>query len=298
MNKVVVITGPTAVGKTKLSVELAKKLKCDLINADAYQVYKKMNIGTAKPTNFEKSGVVHHMMDILEPTCEFSVSDYQKEVRSLIDKMTSENKLPVLVGGSGLYIDTVIKEYHFEEEKRFDDSMYDSYTNEELHNLLKSLDESLASTIHMNNRKRVIRAVELSKSPVKKISRSQRGDFHYDTLLIFLNDEREALYERINSRVDKMINDGLLDEIKKIGIDNFSKTSKVAIGYKEAIEYLENKISYEEMIDKIKQNSRHYAKRQLTWFKNKTDAVIVNVDINNFDKTINEVYNKICKFLK
>lgn len=297
MDKVVVITGPTAVGKTKLSIAIAKKFNTDVINADAYQVYRQMDIGTAKPTILEKEGITHHMMDILNTNEEFSVSEYQTRVRSLINEMISSNKLPLLVGGSGLYIDTVIKQYNFEEEKRTDDSTYDKYTNEQLHQILKELDNEASLKIHPNNRKRVIRAIELSKYPTLKTSRSLADAYYYDTLLIFLNDERSVLYDRINKRVDEMINNGLIDEVKNIGINNFSKTSKVAIGYKEVIDYLEEKISYDEMISLIKQNSRHYAKRQLTWFKNKTSSVIVNVNINNFNETIEEVILLINKFL-
>lgn len=298
MNKVVVITGPTAVGKTKLSVSVAKHFNTDLINADAYQIYTKMNIGTAKPTIDEMQNVKHHFLDFLDPSCEYSISEYQKDVRDLIDKMNAESKIPILVGGSGLYIDTVVKDYRFEDDKRSLDfeETYRDYSNEELHKVLESLDQEVSSKIHPNNRKRVLRAIELANNPTFKDSRSQAGDFCYETLCIFLSDDRDALYERINQRVDKMIEDGLVDEIKQIGLNNFSKTSRVAIGYKEIIDYLENKITIEDAISLVKQNSRHYAKRQFTWFKNKTNSIIVNVDVDNFDKTIKEVIELINNF--
>lgn len=300
MNKVIVITGPTAVGKTKISIGVAKYFNTDLINADAYQIYKKMNIGTAKVTDEERQNVTHHFLDFLNPSEEYSISQYQKDVRNLIDKMHSENKIPILVGGSGLYIDTVIKDYRFNEEKRSNDfeKKYQNYSNDELHKILESIDNEAASTIHPNNRKRVLRAIELSNSLVNKDSRSLAKDFYYDTLCIFLSDERDILYERINNRVDKMIDDGLVEEVNKIGIENFSKTSKVAIGYKEIIDYLEGKNSLEISVENIKKNSRHYAKRQFTWFKNKTDSKIINVDINNLDKTLETVILEIEKFLK
>ena len=297
MEKVVVITGPTAVGKTKLSIAIAKKFNTELINADAYQVYKKMNIGTAKATIEEQDNVKHHLLDYLEPTDEFSISDYQKIVRQVIDEMNKKNKLPILVGGSGLYIDSVINEYHFDEEKRVETNEYDDLSNEELHKVLEELDFEASQKIHQNNRKRVLRAIELAKYPDKKDSRSQRDVPYYDTLCIFLADDRDKLYDRINKRVDLMIEAGLVDEIKNIGIENFSRTSKAAIGYKEIIEYLNGNISLEEAIELIKKNSRHYAKRQFTWFNNKTKSTIVNVNIDNFEETILEVENLINEFI-
>ena len=297
MDKVVVITGPTAVGKTKLSIAIAKKFNTDLINADAYQVYKKMNIGTAKATIDEQDNVKHHLLDYLEPTDEFSISDYQKIVRRVIDEMTKRNKLPILVGGSGLYIDSVINEYHFDEEKRVETNEFDDLSNEELHKVLEELDFEASQKIHQNNRKRVLRAIELAKYPDNKDSRSQRDIPYYDTLCIFLADDRDKLYDRINKRVDLMIDAGLVDEIKNIGLDNFSRTSKAAIGYKEIIEYLNGNISLEEAIELIKKNSRHYAKRQFTWFNNKTKSTIVNVNVDNFDETILEVEDLINEFI-
>ncbi len=296
MQKVIVITGPTAVGKTKLSIEIAKRLHTDIINTDAYQVYRKMDIGTAKPTMREQNLVKHHFIDIIDPKDEFSVYDFQKKVRILINKMQKDNKIPLLVGGSGLYIDAVIKNYHFDEEKRID-AKFDDISNETLYQMLVDLDKSAAEKIHPNNRKRLIRAIELAQSPISKDSRSQNKDFYYDTLLIFLNDNRDALYERINQRVDQMISDGLIEEVKAIQINHFSRTSKVAIGYKEIISYLNGDLTKEEAIALIKKNSRHYAKRQFTWFKNKTAATIVNIDTEHFDKTIDEVENLIKNFL-
>lgn len=296
MQKVIVITGPTAVGKTKLSIEIAKRLKTDIINADAYQVYRKMNIGTAKPTKEEMQRVHHHLIDILDPRETFSISDYQRIVRTLIEKMKTENKVPLLVGGSGLYIDAVIKNYNFNEEKRCDEN-YNKYTNSELHQILKGLDCEMASKIHLNNRKRLIRAIELAQKPYFKNSRSLGKDFYYDVLCIFLNDNRDSLYQRINNRVDQMIKHGLVEEVRQIGIENFSITSKVAIGYKEMIEYLKGNIDLDEAIELIKKNSRHYAKRQYTWFKNKVSSTIVPINLDDFNHTIDEVEKIINNFL-
>lgn len=298
MKKVIVITGPTAVGKTKLSIEIAKRLQTDIINGDAYQIYQKMNIGTAKPTDDEKQGVIHHYMDFLDSSKTYSIAEFQKGVRECIDDLTSKNKVPLIVGGSGLYIDSVIKNYQFLEEKRSNEqSKYDSLTNEELHQVLANLDPDKASEIHPNNRKRVLRAIELISSNVDNTSRSKKNELVYDVLIIFLNDNRESLYDRINKRVDKMLADGLIEEVKNIGINNYSMTSKVAIGYKEVIQYLNNEIDYNEMVELIKKNSRHYAKRQFTWFKNQDNCQVVNINLEDFNKTIDEVYNLITVFL-
>lgn len=298
MKKVIVITGPTAVGKTKLSIEIAKRLQTDIINGDAYQIYQKMNIGTAKPTDDEKQGVIHHYMDFLDSSKTYSIAEFQKGVRECIDDLTSKNKVPLIVGGSGLYIDSVIKNYQFLEEKRSNEqSKYDSLTNEELHQVLANLDPDKASEIHPNNRKRVLRAIELISSNVDNTSRSKKNELVYDALIIFLNDNRESLYDRINKRVDKMLADSLIEEVKNIGINNYSMTSKVAIGYKEVIQYLNNEIDYNEMVELIKKNSRHYAKRQFTWFKNQDNCQVVNINLEDFNKTIDEVYNLITVFL-
>lgn len=298
MKKVIVITGPTAVGKTKLSIEIAKRLQTDIINGDAYQIYQKMNIGTAKPTDDEKQGVIHHYMDFLDSSKTYSIAEFQKGVRECIDDLTSKNKVPLIVGGSGLYIDSVIKNYQFLEEKRSNEqSKYDSLTNEELHQVLANLDPDKASEIHPNNRKRVLRAIELISSNVDNTSRSKKNELVYDALIIFLNDNRESLYDRINKRVDKMLADGLIEEVKNIGINNYSMTSKVAIGYKEVIQYLNNEIDYNEMVELIKKNSRHYAKRQFTWFKNQDNCQVVDINLEDFNKTIDEVYNLITVFL-
>lgn len=296
MQKVIVITGPTAVGKTKLSIEIAKRLNTDIINADAYQIYRRMNIGTAKPNKEEIKMVSHHLIDIIDPKETFSISDYQILVRALIDKMKTENKVPILVGGSGLYIDAVIKNYNFNEAKRCDEK-YNNYTNNELHQLLQNLDYDTAKKIHPNNRKRLVRAIELEQQPCFKDSRSLGKDFYYNVLCIFLNDDRDTLYQRINNRVDQMIKDGLIEEVRQIGIENFSMTSRVAIGYKEVIEYLKGNITLDDAIELIKKNSRHYAKRQYTWFKNKTSSIIVNIDLDDFSHTIDEVEQIINNFL-
>lgn len=300
MDKVIVITGPTAVGKTKLSVKIAKELNTEIINSDAYQVYKGLDIATAKVKEAEKEGINHHLLDIIDPSTEFSVFDYQKITREKITEFINNNKIPLLVGGSGLYIDAVVKNYNFNEEKRNSklEEETKELTNEELHQILVSLNPDKAKEIHPNNRKRVLRSIELEKSNIDKDERNKKNEPYYDSLIIFLNDDRETLYERINDRVDQMVKEGLIEEAKYFYDNNLlSKTSKATIGYKELFEYFDNLISLEEAIDLIKKNSRHYAKRQMTWFNNKPDVVKVKINLNNFNQTIEEVKNTIIKFL-
>ena len=271
MQKVIVITGPTAVGKTKLSIEIAKRLKTDIINADAYQVYRKMNIGTAKPTKEEMQKVHHHLIDILDPRETFSISDYQRIVRTLIEKMKTENKVPLLVGGSGLYIDAVIKNYNFNEEKRCDEN-YNKYTNSELHQILKDLDCEMASKIHPNNRKRLIRALQICHSGTSKSEQEDKQQHIplYDVYFLGLDVNREILHDRINKRVDIMFENGLVKEVEDLftNPETWEYTSFQGIGYKEFKDYFLKEKSIDEVKTAIKTHSRQYAKRQYTWFKN------------------------------
>ena len=294
--KVVVITGPTGVGKTKISIEIAKLLNTEIINGDAYQIYTKMDIGTAKPTTSERSEVKHNFFDFLDPINDFSVSDYQREIRSYIDDFSNKNIVPLIVGGTGLYIDSVIMNYQFLAPRRENNNKFDDLSNEELHKVLEKIDYDASIKIHMNNRKRVLRAIELANTQEIE-SRTLKNEFYYDALVIFLNAERDVLYDRINKRVDKMINEGLVDEVKSLYPNQLGLTAKAAIGYKELFSYFDNEISLEDAIAKIKQNSRHYAKRQMTWYRNKPYANFINVDFNNIEFTINEVYNLIKTFL-
>ncbi len=297
MDKVVIITGPTAVGKTKCSLLVAQTLKTEIINGDAYQVYKDMNIGTAKPSKEELSLVKHHLMDYLDPIENFSVADYQRLVRAKILEFKENNLIPLIVGGSGLYLESVICNYTFDGKTR-DHSFEEKYqelSNEELHNLLKDVDNTSFNEIHPNNRKRVLRALELALSNEQK--GTKKKEILYDALVIVLNDDREALYKRINKRVDQMLEEGLLEEVKSFYPDKLGLTSKAAIGYKELFDYFDGKYTQEEAIDKIKQYSRNYAKRQLTWFRNKEYVTEVLIDVNNFDNTVNQVLTLINEFL-
>ena len=295
MDKLIIITGPTAVGKTKCSLEIAKKFNTELINGDAYQVYKGMNIGTAKPTTKELSMIKHHMIDCIDPIHEFDVSKYQTMVRGIIDDFIQNNKLPIIVGGSGLYLESIFLNYEFEKEEPDNSIDYAGYSNDELYSLLKDLNPEIANNIHPNNRKRVERA--LTKINQNESFGNKKDEMIYDTLVIFLNDDRDKLYSRINSRVDEMINDGLIEECKKLKNLPLSKTAKVAIGYKEIFKALDGEISIDEAIEEIKLNSRHYAKRQLTWFRNKSYITNVMIDVSNFNKTIDDVEKLIKDFL-
>lgn len=295
MDKIIIITGPTAVGKTKCSLEIAKRFNTELINGDAYQVYKGMNIGTAKPTTKELSMIKHHMIDCIDPINEFDVSKYQTMVRGIIDDFIQNNKLPIIVGGSGLYLESIFLNYEFEKEEPDNNIDYAGYSNDELYSLLKDLNPEIANNIHPNNRKRVERA--LTKINQNESFSNKKDEMIYDTLVIFLNDDRDKLYSRINSRVDEMINDGLIEECKKLKNLPLSKTAKVAIGYKEIFKALDGEISIDEAIEEIKLNSRHYAKRQLTWFRNKSYITNVMIDVSNFNKTIDDVEKLIKDFL-
>lgn len=298
MDKVVIITGPTAVGKTKCSLLIAERLKTEIINGDAYQVYKGMDIGTAKPSKDELSKIKHHLMDYLDPLENFSVADYQRIVRDKISEFKSKNIIPLIVGGSGLYLESVICNYTFDGKTR-DHSFEEKYknlSNEELHLLLKDLDNVSYIEIHPNNRKRVLRALEIALNNEQK--GTKKKEMLYDALVIVLNDDRKSLYNRINKRVDQMLEEGLLEEVKSFYPNKLGLTAKAAIGYKELFDYFDGNSTKEESIDKIKQYSRNYAKRQLTWFRNKEYVTEVLIDVNNFNNTVDEVYSLIDKFLK
>ena len=290
---IIVIVGPTAVGKTKMSVELAKRINGEIINADSTQVYRKMNIGTAKVTEEEKEGIPHHLFDIKDVSEDYTVYDYQKDCRKCIDEILNRGKIPILVGGTGLYIKAALYNYEFKDE----DTNYDfsEYTNEQIYNKLIELDPK--ANIHPNNRKRIERALTYIMNNNEPISSNNNGnELLYDTLFIGLTTEREILYDRINKRVDIMVKDGLIEEAKYFYNKNIkTKAIMTPICYKELFDYFDNKISYEEALDLIRQRSRKYAKRQYTWFKHQMKVSWFDVDFNNFDNTVNEVYNFINK---
>ena len=282
MNKIVVIIGPTGVGKTRLSIKLAKYLDAVVINADSMQVYRDLNIGTAKIKENEKEGIKHYLFDICDIEEEYNIYKYQKDGRKLLDKFQKEGKNVVLVGGSGLYIKSLLYDYKFQDEEYKE--TYENLTNQELLEEIKKYQET---DIHVNNRKLLIR--ELNKI---KNNNHLKSDIHkklYDFLLIGLTCDREKLYQIVDKRVDLMIEDGLIEEVKALyekGIN--SKALKTGIGYKELYSYFKGDISLEEAVKLIKKNTRHFIKRQYTFFKHQMDVTWLNVDFSNFEHTINE----------
>ena len=290
MKKIIVITGPTGVGKTKLSVSLAKKSNAEIINADSMQIYKDLNIGTAKITENEKEGIPHHLFDIKNVNEDYSIYDYQIDARNKIKDITSRNKRIIFVGGTGLYIKSALYDYKLNKENINDN--YDNLSCEELYNELIKLDKNIV--IDKNNKRRLIRALNYYKENNKSINDNKTNKLLYDVIVIGLTTSRDRLYDIINSRVDRMIENGLIDEVKYFYDNNvFTKPLINGIGYKELYKYFNNEISLEESIDLIKKNSRHYAKRQYTFFNNQMNVKWFNVCFDNFNNTINEVYNYI-----
>lgn len=280
------IMGPTGVGKTKLSVELAKIYDAYIINCDAVQVYKGLDIGSAKVTEEEKCGIKHFLFDIKNPDEEYSVKDYQTDLRNLFDKYSKKNL--IIVGGTGLYATAGAYDYRFNGEEKKD---YSNYSLEELYKLAKEKD--INCNIDKNNRIRLERFLQKDLTSLVEPTL-----LYNDAIFIGLTTSRENLYKIINKRVDKMIDNGLVQEVKNL-YTNYpkSKILKRAIGYKEIIDYLDNKITLEEAVDEIKKNSRHYAKRQYTWFNNKMDIKWFEVNFNYFNETIDNVkdYLNSCK---
>ena len=274
MENLLIITGPTGIGKTEISLKLANKYKGEIISSDSMQIYKKLDIGTAK-VDLDKTDIPHHMVDILEAHENFSVADFKIKAKEIISDINRRGGLPILVGGTGLYINSIVynldfteteADYEYRDELR---KILEEKGSGFLYNKLFNLNKYMAEKIHPNNGRRIIRALEILKSGNEKENNFRQENEDYNLIFIGLNMDRERLYERINSRVDKMIELGLVDEVRSLldeGLDKNSQSLK-AIGYKEVISYLEGEIEYSEMIDLIKKNSRHYAKRQLTWFR-------------------------------
>ncbi|HBT59585.1 MAG TPA: tRNA (adenosine(37)-N6)-dimethylallyltransferase MiaA [Acholeplasmataceae bacterium] len=293
MKKVIVICGPTAVGKTAISIELAKHLNAEIISGDSVQVYKRLDIGSAKIKDEEKQGVIHHLIDIKEPNETYDVAQFQIMSRALIDEIN----VPMIVGGTGLYIKAVIDNYEFHAPKYDikDESMYDSYSNEALHELLKSKDEKTANELHQNNRRRIIRAILQADSNFKRSELVKKDERLYDALVIYLTMPREQLYERINLRVDQMVNEGFVEEAFQLYQDGFLLN---ILGYRELNTYFDGNASLEEALIEIKKKTRHLAKRQETWFKHQMNADIVTVKHDDLNQTIEALKIKCDQFLK
>ena len=288
--KIIVIGGPTATGKTKLSVELAKKFNGEIVSSDSVQIYKKLNIGSAKPTKEEMSGITHHLIDILEPTETFSVYDFTELAKAAINDISSRGKLPIVVGGTGLYISSLVDNVSFAEgesdlslRKKLNDEA-EKTGADAMHLKLAQIDPEAAEKIHPNNIKRVIRALEIYYSTGKTMTEhnsvSKLIESPYDAKMYALTTDREIIYSRIDTRVDVMVKEGLIEEVSSLLASGVTRDmqSMQGIGYKEIVSYLEGEISKEEAIDAVKQNSRRYAKRQLTWFRR--DERYTWLDIN------------------
>ena len=286
---IIAIVGPTGIGKTALSISLAKHYNAEIINFDAMQVYEKMDIGTAKVTTEEMDGVVHHLLSYVNVNTNYSVYDYQKDARSLIDKLLKEKKNIIMVGGTGLYLKATLYDYRFREEDS--STCYDELSTEEL---LRRISKYNYVPKDKNNRRRLIR--ELKKLENNIDIDNNGNKLLYDAKIIGLTTDRETLYDRINKRVDIMVENGLVDEVNSLK-ESFatSKALKTAIGYKEFIPYFKKEITFDEVIDKIKQNSRHYAKRQYTFFNNQLNVTWYHSDFNNFDNTIDNVIENLEK---
>lgn len=290
MKEIIVIVGPTGIGKTKLSIELAKRLDAEIINGDSVSIYKDLDIGSAKPTIEERKGIPHHLIDIREVDEDYTVFDYQRDVRQKIDEITLRNKRVIIVGGTGLYIKAGLYNYTFTEGTTY--KQYEDMTNQEILDRIKKF--KVTETPDVNNRKRLVRL--LNKVENNEDLTHNKDELLYNIKTIGLTTPRDVLYERINKRVDIMINNGLLDEITKLK-DKY-KNSRIlnsGIGYKEFYDYLFNDKKLDDVVEEIKQNSRRFAKRQYTFFKHQFDTTWFNVDLENFDNTINEVLEFIEK---
>ena len=288
MKDIIVIVGPTGIGKTKLSIELAKKLNAEIINGDSVSIYKRLDIGSAKPTVEEREGIPHHLIDIRNVNEDYTVFDYQKDAREKIKEITSRNKRIIIVGGTGLYIKAALYDYRFQEGTTYNE--YNDLSNEEILDKIKEY--KVEKLPELNNRKRLVRL--LNKLENNEEISYDKDKLLYNIKVIGLTTDRETLYDRINKRVDIMVNNGLLAEINSL--KDFYKDSRIlnsGIGYKEFSDYLFNNKSLEEVLEEIKLNSRRFAKRQYTFFNHQFKTNWFNVDLDNFNNTINEIYKYV-----
>lgn len=297
--KIIIIAGPTGVGKTALSIEVAKKFNCEIVSADSIQIYKKLDIGSAKVTEKEKDGIVHHLIDIVETSQNFSAGDYVRLAEEAINKIIKKGKTPLIVGGTGMYIQSLLFEIGAqcgkdEEYRKELQQLAEEKGSEHLHKMLEKIDKESAEKIHPNHLPRIIRALEIYHLTGKPKSEQKNAtESKYDYLLFGLTAEREVLYQRINTRVDKMIDSGLLNEVQELINQGITLENQCmqGIGYKEPYMFLTGQISREEFIELLKQNSRHYAKRQLTWFRS-----MPNVIWKTYDQK-EEIFDLIEKFI-
>ena len=285
--KVIVICGPTASGKTALSIELAKQINGEIVSADSMQIYKDMDIGTAKPTQEEKQGIKHYLIDFVSPDERYSVADYKQDAKKAIREILKKGKVPIIVGGTGLYVDSLIYEIEYpniEFDEKYREKLEKEVEEnglEELYEKAKEIDNEAIQKISKNDKKRILRILEIyhatGKNKTEQEKESRKKEVEFDYKVFALKWDREMLYERINKRVDIMLEQGLIEEVKSI-YEKYNKfpTAMQGLGYKEVVEYLENKTTKEEMIEKIKQETRRYAKRQMTWFRKNKQTIWLN----------------------
>ncbi len=303
--KLIILTGPTAVGKTELSIRLAKELDGEIISADSMQVYKGMDIGTAKITKDEMQGVPHHLLDCFMPDEEFNVAVFQELAKKAVRDIAARGKIPILTGGTAFYIQALLYGIEFNEEEHDDsyrNALYEIGVTEEgkqkLHEMLSECDPEYADTVHYNNMKRVVRALEYQHFTGRKFSeyneQQRQREAEYNFCYFVLNDDRAHLYERINKRVDIMMENGLLEEVTALREKGYSNTlvSMQGVGYKEVLAYLDGEITFEESVELIKKNTRHFAKRQLTWFRKEEEVIWVNKQDFDYDES------KILEYMK
>lgn len=301
--KVIVICGPTASGKTALSIELAKKINGEIISSDSMQIYKDMDIGTAKPTIEEMQGIKHYLIDFIKPDQRYSVADFKNDAEKAIEEIIAKGKTPIIVGGTGLYVDSLIYGIEYQDIKL--DEKYRQELEEiaeknglqELYEKAKEIDSKAMEKISINDKKRIIRVLEIYKATGKTKTEqeieSRKKEIKYDYRVFAINMDREKLYERINKRVDIMLEQGLIEEVKQV-LQRYDKfpTAMQGLGYKEVVEYLEEKVTKEEMIEKIKMETRRYAKRQITWFKKNKQTIWID-GLNSKDRNIQLILDKI-----
>ena len=305
-NKLIILAGPTASGKTSVSIDLAKRLGGEIISADSMQVYKYMDVGTAKISVEEMQGVKHHLIDVLDPKEDFNIVKFQNMVKCSIEEIVNNGHIPILVGGTGFYIQSIIYDIDFNNEddnssiRETLEEEYDTFGADFMLEKLKKIDMVSADSIHKNNKKRIIRAIEfflINNEPISSHNEVQRKkNSPYDYRFFVLNPPRDILYERINKRVDIMVENGLVDEVKKLREMGLSmeNISMQGIGYKEIIEYLNGEVSLESAIENIKQNTRHMAKRQVTWFKREKDVIYVDpFSFESNEKIVDYMIEKI-----
>lgn len=303
-DSLVIVTGPTGVGKTDISIQLAKRINGEIISADSVQVYKYMDIGSAKVMPEDMQGIKHYLIDILDPKEKFNIYEFKKAAAKAIDEIYSKGKIPIIAGGTGFYIQSILYDIDFSDEADCDNTIREKYENlarekgnEYVHNLLRQIDSESADLIHANNLKRVIRALEYYEVNHEKISihnaKQSIKTSPYNFMYFVLNRQRDILYDRINKRVDKMIENGLADEVKWLLSNGYHKdlTSMQGLGYKEIVKCIEGEYSLGEAVDIIKRDTRHFAKRQLTWFKREKNVNMMNYEDfeNDSDKMCDEM---------